>query len=31
MFPKARQVLSKEQIETLGERIQERKKELQAS
>ncbi len=31
MFPKARQVLDKEQIEALGERMQQRKKELQAS
>ena len=31
MFKKARQVLDKEQIEALGERMQQRKKELQAS
>ena len=31
MFKKGRQVLEKEQIETLGERMEARKKELQAS
>jgi hypothetical protein len=31
MFKKGRQVLDKEQIEALGERMEARKKELQAS
>ena len=31
MFKKARQVLDKEQIDALGERMQQRKKELEAS
>ncbi len=31
MFPKARKVLTSEQIESLGERLQQRKQELQAS
>ena len=31
MFPKARKVLSSDQIEALGERIEARKKELEAS